>query len=313
MNDYIESFKTYTRCELNYSACTVSSYIGCLTHWADFATDGNRERFDPLAISEADVRIYMAHLAQKGLKANSIRSNVAALRTFYRFLCATHPQAKDPTAHLRMPRTHHRLPVKLRASQLNAYIDTELPAALSADASTDNSDTTLRDTLIITMLYSTGLRCSELINLQDAQVDTAAGELRVNGKGNKDRIIPFGPELAGLIDRYRASRGPVGEAGTLLARPDGRPLYRRLVYNVVHNNLTAAGMHADQISPHVLRHSFATDMLSQGADLNSVRRLLGHESLATTQIYTHISMRDLKNNYQLAHPRAQRKGGTNGN
>ncbi|MDE7388015.1 MAG: tyrosine-type recombinase/integrase, partial [Muribaculaceae bacterium] len=144
-------------------------------------------------------------------------------------------------------------------------------------------------------------------------VNTGRGELKVLGKRNKERIIPFGTELSDMITHYRQLRtsGP-GPDGEFFTRPDGRPLYRKLIYNVVHSSLLGSA-HATRLSPHVLRHSFATDMLNDGADINAVQKLLGHASLATTQIYTHVTLRDLQHNYQLAHPRAQRKGGTHGN
>ena len=290
------------------SVCTVISYACDLTQWANYATDGMAETSEPLTVTESDLRLYAAYLAQNGKKPVTVRRKISALRTFYRYLCSLHSELKDPTQSLATPRAPRRLPTSVRASQINAYLDRQ-----TKEAQDESEIEELRDTLIVDMLYSTGLRCSELIRLTDANVDTAAGMLRVRGKGNKDRIVPFGRELSELIDKYRDMRGPSGIHDEFFVRKDGRELYRKLVYNVVRRKLTEGGITAERLSPHVLRHSFATDMLSQGADLNTVRQLLGHESLATTQIYTHVSMRDLKNNYQLAHPRAQRKGGTNGN
>ena len=190
------------------------------------------------------------------------------------------------------------LPVNIRPNETAALLD----------AQPDDPDDFLqvRNRLIIDILYSTGIRCSEIMNLLDAEVDTRRGELKVLGKRNKERIVPFGPELAQSIDSYRKLRRELpSPAPQLLLRPDGRQLSRRQIYTAVHAMLQG-NVHAARLSPHVLRHSFATDMLNGGADITSVQQLLGHSSLATTQIYTHVSYKDLKRNYQLAHPRAQK-------
>ncbi|MDE6131284.1 MAG: tyrosine-type recombinase/integrase, partial [Muribaculaceae bacterium] len=159
------------------------------------------------------------------------------------------------------------------------------------------------------MFYTTGMRAAELIGLRDADVDTRRCELKVLGKRNKERIIPFGQELQEMIELYRTLREkeiPGLQADEFFVRPDGQPVYYVLVNKAVHSLLDGR-VSATKRSPHVLRHSCATDMLNNGADLTAVQRLLGHASLATTQIYTHLSIRDLKNNYKLAHPRAQKQ------
>ena len=165
------------------------------------------------------------------------------------------------------------------------------------------------------------MRASELMGLLDAAVDTEKGELKVLGKRNKERIIPFGDELSEMITLYRELRDntvPPPPADEFFVRESGEPLYRDLIYKVVHNTLAgrtvAARQRRDipQMRALLLRHSFATDMLNNGADLYSVQQLLGHQSLATTQVYTHITYRELKHNYELAHPRAAKKGGDHG-
>ena len=170
-----------------------------------------------------------------------------------------------------------------------------------------------RDHLLLLMLYSTGMRCSEAQGLLDRDVDTKKRQLRVVGKRDKERVIPFGDELADAVDAYRALRDATGASGDphLFVRADGSPLYRKLIYNVVRRAMDGE-VHAARHSPHVLRHSFATDMLNNGADLNAVKSLLGHASLSSTQIYTHVTFSDLQHNYQQAHPRALKKGGQNG-
>ncbi len=296
MKQSIESFLEYIRCELNLSACTVSAYSDDLGQWAEFATGGDPAALDPLSVTTSDLRLWISHLAASGLSARSIRRKVSALRSYYRYLCARCGAKSNPAAELRTARPPKELPVYIRPDELNEVIDSGLEASEFED---------LRNELILTMFYSTGIRCSELMNLRDCDIDIARGELKVLGKRNKERIVPFGPELSDMIERYKQTRpsGP-GPDGELFTRADGRALYRKAIYNIVHRALD--GVHARRTSPHVLRHSFATDMLNSGADLNSVGKLLGHASLETTQIYTHVTLRDLKNNYQLAHPRAQK-------
>ena len=168
----------------------------------------------------------------------------------------------------------------------------------------------VRNRLIVAILYGTGIRRAELIGLLDRNVDTVQCQMKVHGKRDKDRIVPFGGELKRLIERYRGLRAEVQKAGVgeLLLTEKGKPMYPSLVYKVVHDSLDEAGVKGKK-SPHVLRHSFASAMLNHGAEINSVKEILGHESLAATQIYTHITFSELKTNYKLAHPRALKKGG----
>lgn len=204
------------------------------------------------------------------------------------------------------------LPVNLRRGEVEAIIDEDMYGAGidSGEKSVKGKNpedefTAVRDALILLMLYSTGMRRAELIGLKDVDVHVPSGELKVLGKRNKERIIPFGNEMKEAVERYRHLRSAVvpGMPVTFFVRPDGRPLYPMLVERVVKKALQGRA-HAARLSPHVLRHSFASDMLNNGADLVAVQQLLGHESLATTQVYTHITYRELKQNYQLAHPRA---------
>lgn len=303
MTDYVKSFLEYTRCELNLSACTVLAYENDLKAWAEFSTNGNPDQLQPFDVTTADLRTWVAHLSASGLSKLTIRRKVSALRSFYKYLCARCGATANPAAELKTARPPKDLPVYVRPDELNSVIDSGLNASDFEEVGHQ---------LIVSMFYSTGMRCSELITLKDSDVNLGRGELKVLGKRNKERIIPFGSELSEMIEKYRMLRpSGLGPDGEFFTRADGRALYRKAVYNVVHSAL--GGVHARRRSPHVLRHSFATDMLNNGADLNSVSKLLGHASLATTQIYTHVTLRDLQNNYQLAHPRAQRKGGNYGN
>lgn len=298
----VNSFLTYIRCELNLSVHTVSSYSGDLSQWIEFATGGHREWFQPFDVVPSDIRTWIAHLANKGDSQRTIRRKVQSLRSFYRYLMQYHGATDNPAANITLAKTDKALPVFIRPAETAKILD---------DTGYDTTDfVSLRDHLIVLMFYTTGMRCAELIGLRDSNVSTSSCELKVLGKRNKERIIPFGEELKNMITQYRILRDDtIGfTPDEFFVRPSGKPIYQKLAYNVVHSTLSGKA-HATRLSPHVLRHSMATDMLNNGADLNAVQQILGHQSLATTQVYTHITYRELKQNYELAHPRALKKGG----
>lgn len=295
----IDKFLSYIAHELCLSPNTVSAYRTDLLMWHDFATRGGQRPFTPEAYTVNQLRLWVAESART-VSVRTVRRRVQSLRAFYRYLMRNCGLLNNPAAELQLSRLPKSLPVYVRPAETEKMID-------SLQERCDRSLNDLRDCLIVDMLYSTGMRCSELIGLTDGNVDTRRGELKVLGKRNKERIIPFGKELNTLITKYREIRGASAPGAPFFTRPDGRPLYRKMVYNVVHQAMLDEGVHAERMSPHVLRHSFATDMLNEGAGLNSVQQLLGHASLTTTQIYTHITYRELQHNYQLAHPRAQKK------
>lgn len=304
----IEEFLKYILAEQALAPLTVDAYRRDLQQWADYATAGGRHELRPETTSVTDLRLWVATLARDGLSASSVRRKIQSLRAFFRFMMKVHGMKENPAAELTPPRAPRRLPVSVRRAETMAMIDN---AEKNADeAEPQNAFIARRNSLILDMLYTCGLRCSELTGLKDSAVDTVKGELKVLGKRNKERIVPFGTELSEQIEMYRTARGELGEVlpDTLFISAKSRPLSRKSVYNIVHRAM-ADSVHASRMSPHVLRHSFATDLLNDGADLTSVQQLLGHNSLSTTQIYTHISFRELKQNYQQAHPRAQKKGG----
>ncbi len=295
----IKEFLEHLKYELNASEHTIAAYRTDLTQWRTAMTRRGRNDFAPESYTLNQLRMWVAKLGREGASPRTVKRKVQSLRSFYTYLMEHHGLLKNPAAEIVLARVPKELPVYVRPSETSEMIDGD-----GYDASDFEQ---MRNHLIVTMLYSTGMRCSELVDLQDVNVDASKGELKVHGKRNKDRIIPFGEELTDLIKSYRQLRATKGFADSdyFFVRADGRPLYRKLVYNVVHNAMLGT-VHARRLSPHVLRHSFATDMLNGGAALNSVQQLLGHSSLATTQIYTHITYRDLQHNYQQAHPRAQK-------
>lgn len=333
----IEKFIQHLSSELNYSPLTVTSYRRVVGQWRDFlCAAGSADAAVPLSVDEAmmsaqqaDVRSWASGLALARLSVRTVRWKLSALSTFYGYLCRYHGLSANPVAGIVMARAKCSLPAFIPAEETAAVMADA--AAREADAAHDASGqpeggemcaasesddedrfVAVRDALVLLMFYETGMRSAELIGLTDSAVDTGSGTVRVLGKRRKERVIPIGPGLCAHIADYRRLRNAIlpGYASTVreapfFVRPDGHPVYYGLVRRIVHKALDGR-VSSVRRSPHVLRHSFATDMLNNGADLRAVQELLGHSSLATTQIYTHVSYTELLNNYKLAHPRAQK-------
>jgi integrase/recombinase XerC len=302
----IEEFIEYLRVELSYSKLTVASYGKILHEWKDFITgdvnEAEKREFDPCSVTSNDIRAWAAQMANNGLSQRTIRWKMSALRTFYNYLCRRHGAKANPAAEVVLAKLPKTLPGFIAENETMAVLD---------DTTLDRDNfIEFRDYLVVAMFYETGMRAAELLGLKDESVDMSRCEFKVLGKRNKERTIPFGAGMKEMIEHYLSLRAEVLGADckpeAFFVRESGKGLYYGLVNKIVHAHLDGA-VHSSRRSPHVLRHSFATDMLNNGADINAVQRLLGHASLATTQIYTHITYRELLNNYQLAHPRAQSK------
>ena len=295
----VEDFLRYIRYELNLSACTVSAYEQDLKQLQQFLSPDENE-FDPLSVTSGDLRAWIVNLDAHGIKARSIRRKEQAVRSFFQFLLKRGLVKSNPAAELELAKFKKPLPSYVRIDNMNALLDGDI----------DETDFKLvRDRLIIMMLYETGIRRAELIGLKDADVDVPKRELKVLGKRNKERVVPFGDELADAITAYRRLRSAtigLDRTERFFVRENGDELYASLVYRTVHSLLATVGG-GRKLSPHVLRHTFASAMLNNGAELNSVKEILGHESLAATQVYTHITFSELKTNYKHAHPRALKK------
>lgn len=301
----IDDFIEYMRCELNLSPRTVDAYEADLRQFADFATSKTTGEFVPIDVTASDLRQWIASLSADGLNARSIKRKASALKSFFRFLMKRKGAASNPASELQLARPRKSLPNVIPQSQTITILGEE----------PDRTDfISVRNYLIVDMLYETGMRASELTGLKDANVNVNNSLLKVRGKRNKERIIPFGERLASKIRQYWDLRSEACKSSSpnyFFVSANGMPISYKTVLRTVHKALDGK-VTSHKRSPHVLRHSFATDMLNNGADLNSVKQLLGHQSLETTQIYTHISLSELKNNYELAHPRALKKGGHHG-
>ena len=294
----IESFIKYIRYELNYSTYTVLSYNNDLRQFETFVVKEGGSSFDVKGVTAMQIRAWVVDLMEHKVTARTVKRKLQALRAFYKFLLQRKKVSENPALDVEIAKTPKRLPDCVRQDNVESLFEGNF----------DETDfESVRDRLILLMFYSTGMRRSELIELLDENV--ANGELKVRGKRNKDRIIPFGDDLQHAIDEYCKLRNeviPMGRTKYFFIRKNGEPLYPSLVYRLVHDRLSEVGG-GNRYSPHVLRHTFASALLNNGAKLNAVKELLGHESLAATQVYTHITYGELKSNYEHAHPRALKK------
>lgn len=293
----ISGYCDYLRYERNYSPRTVESYESDLTALEGFARGqlGLQAGADVAdsQISERLLRRWMAAMMEKGNTASSVSRRLSAVRGYFRHLLLKGRAQGDPTQRITAPRKEKPLPYFMREGEMAHLLD-DIPVAPTFEAQ--------RDHFIVEMFYDTGMRLSELTALDIRDFDFGAMQLKVTGKRNKQRIIPVIPRLARAAAAYLRLRGELpGEA--LIVSAAGRRLSGEEVRKAVRGELSLVTTMKKR-SPHVLRHTFATAMLNNGADLEAVRKLLGHKSLATTEIYTHTSLEDLKRNYKLAHPRA---------
>ena len=295
----LELFLRYLRYEKNYSSYTALFYQRDLEQFVTFRSS-LRSDASEMPVESDDVRNWIMSLSEQGVSPRTIARKVSALRSYYRFMQSRGEVVDNPTVGVKLPKARKTLPSFVRPEQMQQLL---------AEDEQGNDFEAVRDDLIVAMLYETGMRRAELIGLLDVAVDNNTCELRVLGKRNKERVIPYGNMLKQSIDRYRVLRNKaVGETERFFVRESGEAMYDRLVYNIVHRALGEVSTLAKK-SPHVLRHSFASAMLNDGAGINSVKELLGHSSLASTEVYTHITFEELKQSYKQAHPRAEKKGG----
>ena len=294
--DHKESFLKYLQAEKRYSPLTARSYLNDLDQFFNHLGQ-DASACDPASVTSHDVRSWIVSLMEKGLTAKSIHRKISSLRVFYRYLRKEGIMVSDPLEKVVMPKIRKKLPVFVEEDIIDRLLD-------EYDFGDDFAG--LRNSLIIEMLYLTGIRRAELTGLRDADVDLGSGSLKVTGKRNKQRIIPLLKPFTLKIERYLKARDEMfpgkGQEWFFVSNR-GNKLYDKYVYNVVRKYLSMVTT-MEKKSPHVLRHSFATHMLNHGADLNSIKELLGHANLSATQIYTHNSFEKLIKIYRQAHPRA---------
>lgn len=289
------SFLDYLRYERNYSGKTVSAYAEDISQLEEFAKEEVGE-FNPAEVKSDLIREWIVSLMDKGYTSTSVNRKLSSLRSFYKYLLKQGVVEVDPLRKISGPKNKKPLPSFLKEGEMNRLLDeTDFGEGFKG----------CRDHLIIGMFYATGMRLSELIDLDDKDVDFSASLLKVTGKRNKQRLIPFGDELRDAMLAYVDVRNEMvsERSEAFFIRENGERLYKSLVYNLVKRNLSKV-VTLKKRSPHVLRHTFATTMLNNEAELGAVKELLGHSSLATTEIYTHTTFEELKKVYKQAHPRA---------
>lgn len=296
MGMWIDSFLEYLRSDRGYSPLTVRKYGDSLVAFQKFF-EGLDKTLTWSTVDASVVREWIVFmLDEEGKDVSTVNyGGLSPLRTFYKYLRRMGWADANPMEKVVAPKMPKKLPSFVREADMDHLLD---------EMKEDTSFEGIRDRLIVMMFYETGIRRAELLLLKDADVDLRAMQLKVTGKRNKQRIVPFGEELKGEVEQYLSARHELLETipERLFVKKDGKPVSYAKVGEIVKKNLSLVTKQKKR-TPHVLRHSFATAMLNNDADLGSIQKLLGHENLATTEIYTHLSFEELKNVYKNAHPR----------
>lgn len=295
----IDQFLHYLRFQRKYSDHTLESYRNDLTQFAEFLEGVNGGNHVSLKSVETNhIKDFLGHLLMLGLEKRSIARKLSSIKSLFRYFLREAVIQKNPAAIVTSPKLDKRLPVIINMNQAGKLM--ELPASDTFEG--------IRDRAILELLYGAGLRLSELLTLQVDNLNFSSDTIRVTGKRNKERILPIGSKAKISLRKYLEARSRTVKSPNpiVFVNQKGKPLYPLAVQKMVKKYMSRLS-EQEHLSPHVLRHAFATHLLDKGADLFAVKELLGHESLSTTQIYTHVSTERLKRVYQQAHPRAEKK------
>lgn len=294
MNQFLDLFLNYLAVEKGLSANTLEAYGRDLTRYLDFLEKEGISH--PDGVTPQLVLRFLSHLKATGLAPRSRARALVALRVFHKFLLAEKITGTNPTARVEAPRSLNPLPHALSSVEVDRLLD-----APQGERAFD-----LRDRAMLELLYATGLRVSELVSLKIGDLQLDVGYLRAFGKRHKERVVPMGEAASAVLERYLEEGRPVldrGESrGVLFLNRDGRGLTRQGFWKIIKRRALEAGIHK-KVTPHTLRHSFATHLLENGADLRSVQTMLGHADISTTQIYTHVTRERLRKIHEQFHPR----------
>jgi integrase/recombinase XerC len=295
----VQEFLSACELQKGYSPHTIETYRFALMEFLDYFKSEYGVNPDINAIEPADIRPFLGYLHDRGLSKKSLRVKIAAVKSFFKFAFRQSWIDRNPAAIVSTPKAEKKLPSFLQSGEIESLMDSFDPSSPGG----------ARNIAIAELLYSSGLRVSELIQLPMHDLDMHAGTVRVMGKGKKERIVPIGGKAIEALEAYIAMRSYLTSLDT--AKPDGKVFLSErgkmmnpsVVYRIIRRAMNPV-TESPQKSPHVLRHTFATHLLDNGADISSVSEMLGHSSLSATQVYTHVSVDRLKQAYQKAHPRA---------
>lgn len=300
----IELFFSYLKNEAFRSPLTIAAYKKDIEQFEEWVGSDVKTGSTP-EVTANDIRAWVAYLSREGISAVSIRRKIQSLRAYYGFLFSKHIVPQNPAKDITLPKKSKPLPEIIRSEELEKIITNEIEESSDNDK---NFVKKIKNNLILKMFYTLGIRRAELIAINDEDIDFFKKEIKIHGKRNKQRIVPMPDELAADIKNWQKLRDineERKEDETALFISKGERLKPGQVYRIVTKMLEETG--GRKKNPHILRHSFATAMLNEGADLNSVKEFLGHASLATTQIYTHVSLAEIKKVYKDSHPRSRHK------
>jgi len=292
------AFTDYLLLEKNYSKLTVKAYQSDLEAFQKFISKAYNSS-SIKKVNYSQIRTWIVNLVEDGLANRSINRKISSLNTYYKFLLKVGDIQQNPLAKHKALKTSKKIQIPFSEQEIKTVLD---------DFNFDNSFEGLRDKLIIELFYSTGIRRIELVELKLSSIDINNKTIKVLGKRNKERIVPLLNSVRSTLKRYlkeRAGLAVIKDTGHLLLTKKGVKIYETLVYRIINDYFSQASSKVKK-SPHILRHSFATHLLNQGADLNAVKELLGHTSLAATQVYTHNSIAELKKVHLKAHPRSKK-------
>jgi len=287
-----DKFLEYLQYEKRSSKHTLLAYTNDLDQFIEYL----HAVYQIIIITEINhiiIRSWIVSLMEQKITPRSVNRKITTLKTFYKFLLRQKAITENPMLKIQSPKTSKRLPVFVEKDKMDILLD---------NIGFEDDFEGHRDKLIIELFYATGMRLSELINLKDDDINMSKCQLKVLGKRNKERIIPFNDQLKELLKKYIKIK-PAASESYLFVNRKGKKLYEKFVYRIVNHYLSGVTT-IDKKSPHVLRHTFATHMLNNGADLNAIKELLGHTNLSATQVYTHNTVEKLRNIHKQAHPKA---------
>lgn len=299
----IDSFLIYLKNEKRYSSHTIKSYRTDLLQFEDYA---ERSKLELIDIQPTHIKGFMVDLLERNILENAIGRKISTLRSFYKFLNREGIVKINPITLIKAPKVPKRLPVFVTEAKMNELLDGSVGEDGNKQSHFKEGFEGLRDKLTIELLFGCGIRLAELLLLKDIDINTYESTIKVLGKRNKERIIPVHKELLQSLKNYitlKSNQNFNNKSVALIVTNKGNDAYPKFIYNIVNEALGKVATQGKR-SPHVLRHSFASALLNGGADLNAIKELLGHASLAATQVYTHNSIERLKSIYKQAHPKA---------